>query len=141
EQVSKYRPGDTIKVTYVRDNATKTATIKLYNQQGNTSVTKAADFTDLGCAFKKVDESLIKQLGLSGGVQIVDIKDGIVRDAGVRSGFIVTSINDRRISSPEDVETMYKAVMKGSGDERVMILRGVYPTGKRGIYALDLAGE
>ena len=139
--MSKYRPGDTINVTYVRDNATKTATIKLYNQQGNTSVTKATDYTDLGCAFKKVDDAILKQLGLSGGVQVVDLKDGIVRDAGVRSGFIVTSINDRRISSPEDVEKMYKAIMKGSADERVMILRGVYPTGKRGIYALDLAGE
>ncbi len=30
--------------------------------------------------------------------------------------------------------------MKGNGDEKVMILRGVYPTGKRGIYAVDLSG-
>lgn len=141
EQVSKYRPGDNIKVTYVRDNATKTATVKLLNPQGTTNVTKASDYTDLGCAFKKVDESTLRQLGLSGGVQMVDLKDGIMREAGVRQGFIITSINDNRISSPDDVEKMYKAVMKGSGDERVMILRGVYPTGKRGIYALDLAGE
>lgn len=141
EQVSKYRPGDNIKVTYVRDNATKTATVKLLNPQGTTNVTKASDYTDLGCAFKKVDESTLRQLGLSGGVQVVDLKDGIMREAGVRQGFIITSINDNRISSPDDVEKMYKAVMKGSGDERVMILRGVYPTGKRGIYALDLAGE
>ncbi len=141
EQVSKYRPGDNIKVTYVRDNATKTATVKLLNPQGTTNVTKATDYTDLGCAFKKVDESTLRQLGLSGGVQVVDLKDGIMREAGVRQGFIITSINDNRISSPDDVEKMYKAIMKGSGDERVMILRGVYPTGKRGIYALDLAGE
>jgi len=141
EQVSKYRPGDNIKVTFVRDNKKQTVTLKLLNPQGTTKVTKASDYTDLGCAFKKVDASTLKQLGLSGGAQVVDIKDGYMRDAGVRSGFIIFSINDQRISGPEDVEKMYKAIMKGNGDERVMILRGVYPTGKRGIYAIDLAGE
>lgn len=141
EQISKYRPGDSVKVTYVRDNKTHTVDVKLYNPNGTTGVTKASDFTDLGCAFKKVDESMLKQLGLSGGVQVVDLKEGIVREAGVRQGFIVVSINDTRISSPEDVEKMYRAIVKQSGDDRVMILRGIYPTGKRGIYAIDLSGE
>lgn len=141
EQVSKYRPGDTVKVTFVRDNKTKTVSLKLLNNQGTTNVTKASDYTDLGCAFKKVDASTLKQLGLSGGVQVVDLKAGYMRDAGVRSGFIINVINDYRVTSPEDVEKIYKAVMKGDSNERVMIVRGVYPTGKRGIYAIDLAGE
>lgn len=141
EQVSKYRPGDSIKVTFVRDNKTQTVTLKLLNPQGTTGITKASDYTDLGCAFKKVDASTLKQLGLSGGVQVIDLKDGYMREAGVRSGFIIFSINDQRISSPEDVEKMYKAIMKSNGGEHVMILRGVYPTGKRGIYAIDLGGE
>lgn len=141
EQVAKYRPGDNINVTYIRDNKTHTATIKLLNTQGTTNVTKASDYTDLGCAFKKVDASLLKQLGLSSGVQVVDLKDGYMREAGVRAGFIIYTINDMRITKPEDVEKIYKALMKSGNDERVMILRGVYPTGKRGIYAIDLAGE
>lgn len=141
EQVSKYRPGDNIKVTFVRDNKEKTVTLKLLNPNGTTSVTKANDFTSLGCAFKKVDAQTLKQLGLSGGVQVVDLKDGYMREAGVRQGFIINVINDMRVSAPEDVEKMYKAVMKADGDNRVMIIRGVYPSGKRGIYAVDLAGE
>lgn len=141
EQVSKYRPGDSIKVSYIRDNKANTATVKLLSPKGTTTITRATDFTDLGCAFKKVDASTLKQLGLSAGVQIVDLKDGMARDAGVRQGFIITSINDARVSAPEDVEKIYKAIMKGQDEDRVMILRGIYPTGKRGIYALDLAGE
>lgn len=141
EQVAKYRPGDKIKVTYVRDNATKDVEVKLLNNQGTTTVTKPGDFTDLGCAFKKVDESTLRQLGLSGGVQIVDLKDGMFRDSGVRPGFIIYSINDNRVSSPDDVEKIYKAIMKGNGEEKLMILRGVYPTGKRGVYAVDLTAE
>lgn len=141
EQVAKYRPGDKIKVEYIRDNSRKSVDVKLLNDHGTTSVTKAADFTDLGCAFKKVDASTLRQLGLSGGVQVVDLKDGKMREAGVRQGFIVTSINDTRVSSPEDVEKMHKAIVKAGGDDRLMIIRGVYPTGKRGVYAIDLAGE
>ncbi|MDE6170571.1 MAG: deoxyribonuclease HsdR, partial [Duncaniella sp.] len=60
---------------------------------------------------------------------------------GVRNGFIIYSVNDQRVASPEDIEKIHKAIMKGNGDEKIMILRGVYPTGKRGIYAVDLAGE
>ena len=139
EQVSKYRPGDKIKVSYIRDNKPFTVEVKLLNTQGTTNMTKASDFTDLGCAFKKVDDSTLKHLGISNGVKVVDVRSGSFRDAGVREGFIIYSINDTRVSTPEDVEKIYKSIMKGNGDEKVMILRGLYPTGKRGIYAVDLA--
>lgn len=48
EQVSKYRPGDKIKVSYIRDNKPFTVEVKLLNTQGTTNMTKASDFTDLG---------------------------------------------------------------------------------------------
>ncbi|MDE7474179.1 MAG: Do family serine endopeptidase [Duncaniella sp.] len=140
EQVAKYRPGDKIKVTYVRDNKTHSVDVTLRNPQGNMQVTKAGDITDLGCAFKKMDEAALRQLGLSNGVQVTGLSDGRFRDSGVKEGFIVYSINNNRVSSPDDVEKIYKSIMKGNGDEKVMILRGIYPTGKRGIYAVDLSG-
>ena len=141
EQMAKHRPGDTVKVDFVRDNKRQSVNVKLLNTQGSTAITKASSFTDLGCAFKKVDEKLLKQLGLTAGVQVVDISKGIAADAGIRNGFVITTINDTRVSRPEDVEKIYHAIVGKGGDEKVMIVRGVYPTGKRGIYALDLAGE
>ena len=138
--MAKYRPGDKVKVTYIRDNKTQSVDVTLRNPQGNMQMTKAGDITDLGCAFKKVDESTLRQLGLSNGVQVTGLSKGRFSDSGVKQGFIVYSINDSRVSSPEDVEKIYKAIMKSGGDEKVMILRGVYPTGKRGIYAVDLSG-
>lgn len=141
EQVAKYRPGDKIKVTYIRDNKSHTVDIKLLNPQGNTTVTKAGDFADLGCAFSKVDASQLRQLGIDNGVRVAEVKDGVFADAGVRKGFIIVSINDTRVSTPEDVEKVYRSIMRGQGDEKLMILRGLYPTGKRGVYAVDLAGQ
>ena len=104
EQVAKHRPGDKVKVTYIRDNNTKSVDVTLRNPQGNMRITKAGDITDLGCAFKKVDESVLRQLGLSNGVQVAGLSDGRFRDSGVKNGFIIYSINDSRVSSPEDVE-------------------------------------
>ncbi|MDE5650614.1 MAG: Do family serine endopeptidase [Duncaniella sp.] len=139
EQVAQHRPGDKVKVSYVRDNKIYTVDVKLLNTQGNVNMVKNSDFTDLGCAFKKVDESVLRQLNISNGVKVVDLKNGKFREAGVREGFIIYSINDNRVSSQEDVEKIYKSIMKGGGDEKVMILRGLYPSGKRGIYAVDLS--
>ncbi|MCM1163345.1 MAG: Do family serine endopeptidase [Muribaculaceae bacterium] len=141
EQVAKYRPGDKITVAYIRDNKQHTVDIKLLNSQGNTTVTKAGDFADLGCAFAKPDASQLKQLGIDNGVRVADVKDGVFADAGVRKGFIIVSINDTRVSTPEDVEKIYRSIMRGQSDEKVMILRGVYPTGRRGIYAVDLTAQ
>ncbi|MCM1521051.1 MAG: Do family serine endopeptidase [Muribaculaceae bacterium] len=141
EQVAKYRPGDKISVTYIRDNKSHTIEIKLLNSQGNTTVTKAGDFADLGCAFSKPDASTLKQLGIDNGVRVAEVKDGVFADAGVRKGFIIVSINDTRVSTPEDVEKIYRSIMRGNGDEKLMIIRGLYPTGKRGVYAVDLAGQ
>ena len=39
---------------------------------------------------------------------------------------------------PEDVEKLYNAIMK-SDDDKVMYIKGIYPTGKRGFYAVPLA--
>ena len=141
EQISKYRPGDKVKVEYIRDNKRHSVDIKLLNPQGNTSVTKAGDFADLGVAFKKADKALLRQLGVDNGVQVAHVEEGVFADAGIRKGFVIVSINDTRMSSQEDIEKMYKAIMRGNTDEKVMIVRGLYPTGKRGIYAVDLSSR
>ena len=141
EQISKYRPGDKVKVEYIRDNKRHSVDIKLLNPQGNTSVTKAGDFADLGVAFKKADKALLRQLGIDSGVQVAHVEEGVFADAGIRKGFVIVSINDTRMSSQEDIEKMYKAIMRGNTDEKVMIVRGLYPTGKRGIYAVDLSSR
>lgn len=141
EQVAKYRPGDTVKVSYIRDNKSHTVSIKLYNSQGNTTVTKAGDFTDLGAAFSKVDDSTLRQLGIDNGVKVAEVSDGVFADAGIRKGFVIVSINDTRVSSPDDIEKLYRSIMRGNNDEKLMIVRGLYPTGKRGVYAVDLTAR
>lgn len=139
EQMNQFRPGDQITVTYYRDNKKYTKTGTLRNNQGNTELAKKSDFTSLGCAFSTASKELRENLGISGGVQVSGIKAGAFREAGVKDGFIITTINDRAVSTPDDVEAIYNDVMRGS--DRVMFITGLYPTGKKFYYAVNLNEE
>ena len=137
EQLAKYSPGDTINLEDVREGKHETCKVKLRNSKGDTALTKAASLMDLGCAFTKVSEERLNQLEIRNGVQVTGIEDGRVKDAGIRDGFIITVINGQRVASPDDIETIYKAIMK-SDDDKVMYVKGVYPTGKQAFYAISL---
>ena len=138
EQMSKYRPGDKITITYVRDNKKHTAKVTLRNNQGNTNITKAKNMMDLGCAFKSVPEETLRQLEIRNGVQVSGLKEGKFKDAGIKDGFIILEINNVRVASQEDIEKIYNEIMKSDASDKVMFITGIYPTGKKLYYAVPL---
>lgn len=140
-EISKYRPGDKINVKYIRDNKAHNVQVTLRNNQGNTSMTKSSDFTELGCAFKPLTEAQMREFRLSGGVQVAGLKDGKFKTAGIREGFIILDINNARVRSSEDVEKVYEAIMASGDSDKVMFITGIYPTGRKVYYAVDLGNE
>ena len=141
EQMNKFRPGDQITVTYIRDNQSYSKTATLRNVQGNTNITKKGDFSELGCAFMKLSDELKSNLGISSGVQVVGLKNGMFKNAGIKENFIIQEINNRPINSADDVEQIFNSIMKSNSDDRVMFISGIYPTGKKYYYAVDLTAE
>lgn len=140
-EISKYRPGDKIEVKYIRDNKAAKASVTLRNNQGGTKMTKQNDFTDLGCALKSLSESQMREYRLSGGVQVSGLKDGRFKAAGIKEGFIIVDINNARVRTPEDVEEVYNAIMRAGDEDKVMFITGIYPTGRKVYYAVDLTEE
>lgn len=141
EQMNRYRPGDSISVTYYRDNKKYTKTATLKNAKGNTELVQKSDFSQLGCAFAPLTDELKESLGINYGVQVMGVKSGMFKDAGVKEGFVILTINDTPIRSVDDVEAVYDAIMKDESGDKVMFLSGFYSTGKRGYYAVPLEGE
>ena len=139
EQMAQLRPGDKVTITYIRDNKERKATATLYNNQGSTNIVKAKSLSDLGCAFKKVDEQTMRQLRMSSGLQVTGLKDGRFKDAGIKDGFIILDINNARVRTTDDVDKIYTSIMKSDGGDKVMFITGIYPTGKKVYYAVDLA--
>lgn len=139
EQMSKHRPGDKITVVYLRNNKQQTTTVTLRNSRGNVDITKASDIIDLGCAFKEVSKDTKNDLGISKGVEVTGVKDGKFKRAGIKDGFVILEINNYPVASRDDVEKVYKQIMADNNSDKVMFITGLYPTGKKVYYAVDLA--
>ena len=141
EQLNKFRPGDKISVTFYRKNQKQVKSATLRNTQGNTTITTKGDFSEIGCAFMKLTAEQKRNLGISRGVKVASVKNGVFRDAGIKDGFIITDINGRAVDSPDDVEQIYNIIMKSDDSDKVMFITGIYPNGKKYYYAVNLTQE
>ena len=141
EQMNRFRPGDSITITFVRDGKTMTKRGTLRNDRGSTDITKPDDFSSLGCAFMKLSAETKQHMGISHGVQVQGLQKGLFKDGGIKDGFIILYINDQPVNSTDDVEYIYNQIMKSDDSEKVMFITGLTPTGAKKYYAIDLTAN
>ena len=139
EAIAQHRPGDKVTVKVMRDKKEKNINITLKNEQGTTKIVKDAGMEILGAAFKELPDDLKKQLNLGYGLQVTGVTSGKMADAGVRKGFIILKANDQPMRKVSDLEEVMKAAVKSPN--QVLFLTGVFPSGKRCYYAVDLTQE
>ena len=137
--LAKKRPGDKVKVKVFRDKKDQEFTITLKNAQGNTKVVKKADMELLGAAFREVPAELKRQLNLGYGVQVTGVSDGRMADSGIRKGFIILKANGVPMKTVDDLEKAMKEARKSP--EQGLFITGMFPSGKRAMYAVDLTQE
>ena len=141
ETISRFSPGDKATVKFYRDNKAKTVTVVFKNSQGGTSINKRTDFTALGCAFLKLNNDTKEALHISHGVEVTGLTDGIFKNAGIKEGLIILEINNMPVDSQDDVENIYDEIMRSQDADKVMIIKGLQPTGKRVYFAVPLYEE
>ena len=139
EYLANKRPGDKITITYVRNKKSKTSTLTLKNQQGNTDVVKHADLDVLGGNFREINDSEKRQLNINNGLVVMRINNGALKDAGINKGFIIQKVNDIPMTTISDLQ---KAVREAStSKEPVLYIQGIYPTGKKAYFAVPLQND
>ena len=139
EALQQYRPGDKVQVKIVRDKKQQTVTVELKNEQGTTKVVKNADMEILGAAFKPISDDTKRQLRLNYGLQVTGVTEGKMSDAGIRRGFIILKANGQSVKTVEQLEEIMKEASRST--EPVLFLNGIFPSGKRAYYAVDLTQE
>ncbi|GHU80395.1 serine protease [Bacteroidia bacterium] len=139
-QLSRFNPGNKVNVTVQRGSSEKTFNIELKNDQGTTEVTKYQSPDDiLGAFFKELSRDTKMQLGIDFGVEVTDLKDGKLKAAGIKNGFIILTANDTRISASSELIKIVQAILKQEPDNRGLFIRGFYPSTKKVEYmAIDL---
>ncbi len=132
EQVGKYRPGDKISVTILRNGSQKEVNILLKNRLGNTDAVKVEKNTVLGATLQEVSDAEKSRLRIRYGVQVTDIAGGKFFAAGIRKGFIIVAINQKPIQNVADVQKALDEAEDG------VFLEGIYPNGISAYYAFGI---
>lgn len=139
EALTRFRPGDKVKAKVVRNKKEQTFEITLKNEQGTTKVVKDAGMEILGAAFKPVSSELRRQLNLGYGLEVTGVFGGKMAEAGIRKGFIILKANNIQMKTIEDMENVMKAATKSP--DQVLFITGIFPSGKRASFAVDLSQE
>lgn len=133
EQIGKYRPGDKVVITVKRNGDLKQFTVLLRNTKGDTSIVKES-FSVLGAEFAPITEKDKERLKIEEGIQVVNLTNGKLKEAGVKIGFIITDLNKTAVSSVEDI----KRVLSQSNNKKPILVEGVYPGGEWTYYVFKL---
>ncbi len=106
EQVSTHRPGDKGSVTYFRDGKENTVAIVLKNTAGNTGVVTASMDGEkvFGATLEPLASTDLSSMNLDYGVRVVDVSDGRFKDIGMTKGYIILSVNGKKVKSPADIK-------------------------------------
>ena len=137
--IAQKRPGDKVSITYLHNKKKNTKTITLRNEQGNTKVVKNADLDVLGADFREISKQQKEQLEIQYGLEVIKVNGGKMKEAGVPKGFIIRQVNDEPMNSVDDLENAVKEA--STSKEPVLIIKGIYPTGKKGYFVVQLQND
>lgn len=139
EELAKHRPGDKVTIKLIRNKKEQNISVELKNEQGTTKVVKKSGMEILGAAFRELPDDLKQQLRLRSGIQVTGVSSGKMKEAGIRQGFIILTANGVRMNKVEDLEGVLQQAVKTP--EQVIFLTGMFPSGKRVNYAVNLSEE
>lgn len=134
EQVGKYRPGDKINVTVIREGIEKNLNLVLKNKNNNTDLMKKEKMSvvrALGATFEPASTEELKRLRITNGLKVKTLSEGKLASSGIKEGFIITSIDKKSVTDADDLS--FLETKKGG-----VLIEGVYPNGFRAYYGFGL---
>lgn len=122
EQIARHKPGDKINVTLIRGGQQVNVDVTLQAKMGNIASNGSASVESLGAEFSALSKEDAAKAGISGGVVVNNIKDGVLgSQTNMRPGFIITKIGNIAVKS---VEELQDALGKQG---RNFQIEGIYP--------------
>jgi len=134
EQVGKFRPGNKVPVTVLRNGDEQVFDMVLRGKEGATvaAVDTRSATSALGAEFQSATADELRALGVEYGVKVTTINGGKFRSSGIREGFIITRIDQEAIKEPAQLERLLTNKRGG------VLVEGIYPNGTRAYYGLGL---
>ena len=114
--------GGEISITYLRNNKRMYTKLNLKEVENN-SVSKEVESL-LGAKIKQLTAFELKRYGLSNGLQIIELENGMLhKNTDIKRNLIITEVNNKTVASLEQLhEILFKIK-----DRRAVTIIGVYP--------------
>lgn len=135
EQISKYYPGDKVKVQVLRDGKKKELNVTLLSRDGKDEISvesKREELAILGAEVENLTRAERLSLKIRNGVRIKDLKNGDLKNAGLSEGFVITHIDKAPMYTTADVVNSLK---NKSG---AVLIEGVSASGEKEAYAVRI---
>ncbi|MDF1517493.1 MAG: trypsin-like peptidase domain-containing protein [Lutibacter sp.] len=97
--ISTKKPNDVVDVAFLRNGKMQHANVRLIKQD-------VAKVSALGLALENLTSAELKKLNIPNGVRIVAITNKELMYYGVQVGYIITSIDDNKVYTIDDVNKM-----------------------------------
>ena len=123
EMVSRFSPDEHAEITVLSDGKE----LKVEVTFKGTAQENGTEASDGSVAFYG---SFIKEA--EGGVEIVELGPGKLKDAGAVKGFIIRYVNDHPVKTPQDIIDIVKK------SKRTVFVEGVTPSGRTGYFGFGV---
>ena len=131
EQVALFRPGQNVKVIYLRNGKEFEIDIKLKNASNGTDIdiqpiksrftNKETLLSEMGIEIRALTDSEKRKMKVKKGVIVTSIKSGsVIAKTNMEKGFVIASINKKDV---ESVTQFIEMVLDASGE---VVLEGFY---------------
>lgn len=131
ERVARLQPGDKINLTVARGNSEKNVAVTLKAEAPATKVatnkSSSELYNKLGASFMPLTQAQKAKFHVNSGVLVTQVREGgIVDEAELPTGTVITSINKMPINSTNDIDKAVTNLKNG-----MMTISGYYPDGTK----------
>lgn len=123
ELLGRSRPGQKIRIDYIRGQSVQQIEVILKNKSNNTAIVTNNErntLRDLGFEIRNLNSDEIKRFGFK-GVKVISIfKESIISGTNMDPGFIIQSFNDKYITNIQELTHLLE---KSQGK---VVLKGIY---------------
>jgi Do/DeqQ family serine protease len=123
ELLGQFRPGNLIRVAFLRNGQAREAEVILKNKLNSTTALSASDealLHDLGFELRNLTNEEMRRLDLE-GVKVMSVfRSSTIAGTRMEPGFVITHLNDRPV---EDVDELIRRLQRADGK---VVLRGIY---------------
>ena len=131
EILEQHVPGNVVSCRLIRSQKEYDTKVTLKNVQGTTNIIRKEDkvaLSKLRIEVEPINEQVKARYRVKNGLLITKIHNGLLKSAGVKDDFVITSIDKRSVAVEDDIEKIL------SDKEGNTLIEGFYLSGYKSYY-------